>query len=162
MNKKYQVIILSLFALFTWQCGSGSQNRTTPKLNVAHSNTKNFKGDLKENFYDFMKKFSSDKDFQLERIKFPIKGIITSNEQGDDKLGTLDIYKADWVHLDLSYDSTYVTRQIDAYHQDVFFGDTPYIATVEQHGINNGIYSKYVFEYKNDKWYLVSLREADF
>ena len=62
--------------------------------------------------------------------------------------------------IDLSYDSTFLTRPYDQYYQAVrFTNDT---AVVEIRGIDNGIYADYYFSLINKKWYLVTLYEASF
>ncbi len=53
------------------------------------------------------------------------------------------IGKYDWELLDLTYDSTFLTRTYDQYCQMVRYkNDT---AVVEIRGINNGIYADYYF-----------------
>lgn len=70
------------------------------------------------------------------------------------------IGKYDWEPLDLTYDSTYLTRPFDQYSQVVRYkNDT---AVVEIRGVNNGIYADYYFTLIDKKWFLVTLYEASF
>jgi hypothetical protein len=70
------------------------------------------------------------------------------------------IEKQDWEYLDLSYDSTYVSRDYDQYLQRVRF--TSDSAIVELRGIDNGIYANYYFKQNNGKWFLVGIEDTSF
>ncbi len=115
---------------------------------------------LEEDFNRFIERFSKDSHFQLQRIMFPISVIVP--DMGDEGMAPKEevIGKYDWEQLDLTYDSTYLTRPYDQYYQVVrFTNDT---AVVEIRGINNGIYADYYFSRINNDWYLVTLFEASF
>lgn len=113
-----------------------------------------------EDFYAFLDDFSNDEIFQLKRIVFPIKATIPDVEYQGMAPIEETISKYDWEPLDLTYDSTYLTRSYDQYYQTVRFNaDT---AVVEIRGINNGIYADYYFKLIDQKWYLVTLSEASF
>lgn len=115
---------------------------------------------LEEEFSHFIEKFSKDENFQMKRIKFPISVIVPdTSHQGMAPMNDL-IEKRDWELLDLSYDSTYLTRPFDQYYQVVNFKQDT--AVVEIRGINNGIYADYYFSKIEDEWYLVTLYEASF
>jgi len=118
-------------------------------------------GDEEEEVFDqFIQQFSNDELFQLRRIKFPISVIIP--DTGHEGMAPMEesISKYDWEPLDLTYDSTYLTRPYDQYYQVVRYkNDT---AVVEIRGINNGIYADYYFTLINRKWYLITLYEASF
>lgn len=113
-----------------------------------------------EEFNRFIERFSKDKHFQLQRIKFPISVIVP--DTGDQGMAPKEesIGKYEWEQLDLTYDSTYLSRPYDQYYQVVRFRDDT--AVVEIRGINNGIYADYYFSKINDEWYLVTLCEASF
>ncbi len=115
---------------------------------------------LKEEFDRFIERFSKDEHFQLQRIKFPISVIVP--DTGDQGMAPKEesIGKYEWEQLDLTYDSTYLSRPYDQYYQVVRFRDDT--AVVEIRGINNGIYADYYFSRINDEWYLVTLYEASF
>lgn len=113
-----------------------------------------------EDFNKFVERFSKEQSFQLKRIKFPID--ITVPDAQSEGMAPMEetIGKYEWEQLDLTYDSTYLTRPFDQYYQVVRFkNDT---AVVEIRGINNGIYADYYFALINKEWYLVTLYEASF
>ena len=72
-----------------------------------------------EEFEQFVQQFSKDESFQLKRIKFPINVIIP--DTGDVGMAPTkeSIGKYDWEQLDLTYDSTFLTRPYDQYYQVV-------------------------------------------
>jgi hypothetical protein len=113
-----------------------------------------------ENFDQFIHRFSTREAFQLERTKFPV-GVINPDAGCEEApLAAETIGRYDWELLDLTYDSSYLTRPYDQYSQSVRYAkDT---AVVEIRGINNGIYADYYFVVIEGKWYLVTLYEASF
>lgn len=113
-----------------------------------------------EDFAEFVEKFSKEKSFQMQRIKFPIKVIVPDSEHEGMAPMEDAINKYDWEQLDLTYDSTYLTRPYDQYYQVVRFDNDT--AIVEIRGIDNGIYADYYFTIIDRKWYLVTLYEASF
>jgi len=116
--------------------------------------------DEEEEFDQFVDQFSKDESFQLRRIKFPISVIIPDTGHVGMAPMKESIEKYDWEPLDLTYDSTFLTRPYDQYYQVVRYrNDT---AVVEIRGINNGIYADYYFTLIDRKWYLVTLYEASF
>jgi hypothetical protein len=115
---------------------------------------------VNENFYDFLEKFNTDRIFQLKRIAFPVKAIVSDLAEEGIILKEETIQKQEWEHLDLTYDSTYQTRDCDQYYQEVLF--KPDSAIVELRGIDNGIYANYFFKRKKGQWYLVALEETSF
>jgi len=115
---------------------------------------------VNENFYEFLEKFNTDRIFQLKRIAFPVKAIVSDLSDEGIILKEETIQKQEWEHLDLTYDSTYLTRDCDQYYQEVLF--KPDSAIVELRGIDNGIYANYFFKRKEGHWYLVALEETSF
>ena len=113
-----------------------------------------------ENFNMFVEKFSEEESFQMQRIKFPISIIVPDSEHEGMASIEETISRYDWEQLDLTYDSTYLTRPFDQYYQVVRFNNDT--AIVEIRGINNGIYADYYFALIDKKWYLVTLYEASF
>lgn len=113
-----------------------------------------------EEFSEFMERFSLEESFQLQRIKFPISVIVP--DTGNEGMAPIRevIGRYDWEPLDLTYDSTYLTRPYNQYYQVVRFNNDT--AVVEIRGIDNGIYADYYFELIDRKWYLVTLYEASF
>ncbi len=113
-----------------------------------------------EEFDDFLQEFSIKESFQLNRIKFPIKAIVPDADHVGMAPMEETIGRYEWEMLDLTYDSTFLTRPFDQYYQVVRFQNDS--AIVEIRGINNGIYADYFFELIENRWYLVSLYEASF
>lgn len=113
-----------------------------------------------EDFNTFVEKFSKEERFQMQRIKFPISVVVPDSEH--EAMASMEekISRYDWEQLDLTYDSTYLTRPYDQYYQVVRYKDDT--AIVEIRGINNGIYADYYFALIDKKWYLVTLYEASF
>lgn len=159
-------ILFCLFALVLFSCTSGSEKKgrmngkgkTATETGQAGSELDTFSG--KENFDQFIRRFSTQESFQLNRIKFPIAVIIPDTEHEGMAPTEETIGRYEWELLDLTYDSTYLTRPYDQYYQGVRYkNDT---AVVEIRGINNGIYADYYFTLIDEKWYLVTLYEASF
>ncbi len=116
--------------------------------------------EVKEDFDQFLQSFSKEEAFQLKRIKFPLKAIVPDTDHEGMAPMEEAIGKYEWEPLDLTYDSTFLTRTYDQYYQVVRFnGDT---AVVEIRGINNGIYADYYFSLIDNRWYLVTIYEASF
>ncbi len=160
------LIFSCLFIFLSVSCSQGTgkknmvQGGEKTKWEALSSNSNDLNNSGEEAFDQFIRKFSTEESFQFERIKFPVSVIIPDN----DREGTAPMHdsigKYDWEMLDLSYDSTYLTRPYDQYSQMVRFGDDT--AVVEIRGINNGIYADYYFTLINKKWYLVTLYDASF
>ena len=113
-----------------------------------------------EEFDNFIRKFNAEESFQLNRIKFTLKAILTDAEHEGIAPMEATIGRYEWEMLDLTYDSTFLTRPYDQYYQVVRFRNDS--AIVEIRGINNGIYADYYFELVDNQWFLVSLYEASF
>ena len=110
-----------------------------------------------EDFHQFLDNFSTDRIFQFERIIFPITVLAPDADQIALTPTAEKIEKMDWELLDLTYDSTYTTRDFDKYTQTVNFRkDTAHVAL---RGIDNGIYADYYFKLIDSEWYLVTLVE---
>lgn len=160
------LIFFCLFILFLFSCVQGTEKKGRmtgkEKVETESSRADNEQEALagKENFDLFIRKFSTQESFQLERIKFPINVIIPDDEHEGMAPMEETIGRYEWELLDLTYDSTYLTRPYDQYYQGVRYkNDT---AVVEIRGINNGIYADYYFTLIDEKWYLVTLYEASF
>ncbi len=155
---------LFIFLFISCSQGSGKKNMEQggekTEMKVLSNNPDDLTASGEEAFDQFIHKFSTEESFQFERIKFPINVIIP--DTGHEGMAPMpdSIGKYDWEMLDLSYDSTYLTRPYDQYYQVVRFEDDT--AVVEIRGINNGIYADYYFTLINNKWYLVTLYDASF
>ena len=116
--------------------------------------------DGKEDFHAFLDDFNNEEIFQMKRIKFPIPVTAPDTEHEGMAPKTDTIGKYEWETLDLTYDSTFATRQYDRYYQTVVFRKDS--AVVEVRGIDNGIYADYYFKLFDKKWFLVGLKEMSF
>lgn len=159
------LIFSCLLISLIFSCSQGSTNKNTKNGSETRekevlSSTNDVALADSEEFDKFIQKFSTEESFQIERIKFPINIIVP--DAGHEGMAPMHeiIGKYDWEMIDLSYDSTFLTRPYDQYYQAVrFTNDT---AVVEIRGIDNGIYADYYFSLINKKWYLVTLYEASF
>lgn len=108
------------------------------QLSTAQQNTKSDS----ENFSSFLKKFNEDKNFQLSRVKFPLT-IKTLNDNLEDISVTITQKNYRILKLD---DKGMEFRQKIVLKQNK--------AVIEQRGIDTGIYADYIFELKDNKWFL--------
>lgn len=162
-----RILLLISIVFFVSSCtqrkGDGLQGRDADKSKQGmsvDSDNKEFAQETSEEFDSFIEQFSLKESFQLKRIKFPIKAIVPDASHEGMAPMEETISKYEWEMLDLTYDSTYLTRPYDQYYQVVRFkNDT---AIVEIRGIDNGIYADYYFELIDNLWYLVSIYEASF
>lgn len=163
--KKTSFIIIFCISIALFQSCNQGREREKPVLSddKAETGTLDSITPLRtdsEDFNKFVERFSKEQSFQLKRIKFPIS--ITVPDAQSEGMAPMEetIGKYEWEPLDLTYDSTYLTRPYDQYYQVVRFkNDT---AVVEIRGINNGIYADYYFALVDKEWYLVTLYEASF
>ncbi len=157
--KKTATILSCILLMFLISC---TQNRDKSSAETGNemAETVNITETEVEKFDDFVEKFSNDEFFQLQRIKFPISVIVP--DAGHEGMAPIQetIGRYEWEHLDLYYDSTFLTRPFDQYYQVVRFIDDT--AIVEIRGIDNGIYADYYFELIDNMWFLVTLYEASF
>lgn len=157
--KKAAIILFCLLSVFLISC-TQSRNEKRADTGKVVADTTDITDIEAEVFEEFVKRFSQEESFQLQRIKFPISVIVpdTGHEGMAPMKETIGRY--DWEQLDLTYDSTFLTRTYDKYYQVVRFSNDS--AVVEIRGIDNGIYADYYFELIDKKWYLVTLYEASF
>lgn len=97
-----------------------------------------------EDFNEFFKKFNSDPKFQITRVIFPLK-YKANNEDFElsDYTMTKEKYKV--LHLNNKADERYLKRTLLIKKNK---------ATLEERGLDNGIYIDYIFELKDNKWFL--------
>lgn len=95
-----------------------------------------------ENFNTFLKKFNEDKNFQLSRVKFPI--VIKTL---DDNLEEISVTKTQKNYRILKLDDKGME-----FKQKIILKQKS--AVIEQRGIDTGIYADYIFELKDNKWFL--------
>lgn len=97
-----------------------------------------------EDFNEFFKKFNSDSKFQISRVIFPFK-YKANNEDFEllDYTMTKEKYKV--LHLNNKADEKYLKRTLSVKKSK---------ATLEERGLDSGIYIDYIFELKDNKWFL--------
>ncbi|MDD4777157.1 MAG: DUF4348 domain-containing protein [Fermentimonas sp.] len=157
--KRTAVLISCIIFIFFISCTQNRDEKSTDTGKEVAESVDVAEVEIEE-FSEFVEKFSQEESFQLQRIKFPISVIVPdTGTEGMAQVKEL-IGRYEWEQLDLSYDSTFLTRPFDQYYQVVrFINDT---AVVEIRGIDNGIFADYYFELIDNKWYLVTLYEASF
>ncbi|MDQ6530562.1 DUF4348 domain-containing protein [Flavobacterium sp. LHD-85] len=97
-----------------------------------------------EDFNDFFKKFNADPKFQVSRVIFPLKYKANNDDfELIDYTMTKEKYKV--LHLNNKADEKYLKRTLSVKKNK---------ATLEQRGLDNGIYIDYIFELKDNKWFL--------
>ncbi|NLX66536.1 MAG: DUF4348 domain-containing protein [Bacteroidales bacterium] len=159
-------IFFCIFLLFLFSCSRGTERRGSvgsngkEKMEAGSADNRKETNSEEENFDQFIHKFSTYDFFQLERVKFPIRVIVPNDEHEGMPPMEETIGRYEWELLDLTYDSTYLTRPYDQYYQGVRYEKDTVV--VEIRGINNGIYADYYFTLIDEKWYLVTLYEASF
>ncbi|MFA6838316.1 MAG: DUF4348 domain-containing protein [Dysgonamonadaceae bacterium] len=158
--KVLNLVVLGLSFFFVLSCSQNSQKRNNENLNNSSSLAMIEKVQNKqkqENFYSFLDVFNKDESFQLKRIVFPITVLSSNITEDGMTMENETISKYNWELLDLTYDSTYVTREYDKYEQNISFRNDS--AIVSLRGIDNGIYADYYFKLIENKWFLVTLDE---
>ncbi|WP_343588289.1 DUF4348 domain-containing protein [Flavobacterium sp.] len=97
-----------------------------------------------EDFNVFFKKFNEDQKFQISRVIFPLK-YKANNEDFEllDYTMTKEKYKV--LRLNNKADEKYLKRTLSVKKSK---------ATLEERGLDSGIYIDYVFELKDNKWFL--------
>lgn len=100
-----------------------------------------------EDFNEFFKKFNADPKFQVSRVIFPLK-YKANNEDFEliDYTMTKEKYKV--LHLNNKADEKYLKRTLSVKKNK---------ATLQHRGLDNGIYIDYIFELKDNKWFLKTL-----
>jgi hypothetical protein len=113
----------------------------------------------KESFNTFIKKFSLDSVFQMERIVFPLTYVTW--DYGNDEEQTINLKKSDW-----KYDKLYYAfeEKYDAY--PVFYDnfDCDFRDTGEMIFQWKGFYSvdrRYYFKRIENRWYLIKILDYD-
>jgi len=100
-----------------------------------------------EDFSEFFNKFNSDTKFQISRVIFPLKYKANNDDfELSDYIMAKEGYKV--LHLNNKADEKYLKRTLLVKKNK---------ATLEQRGLDNGIYIDYVFELKENKWFLKTL-----
>ncbi len=97
-----------------------------------------------EDFNTFFKKFNADQKFQISRVVFPLKYKMNNDDfELTDYTMTKEKYKV--LNLNNKADEKYLKRTISVKKNK---------AILQQRGLDNGIYVDYIFELKDNKWFL--------
>lgn len=150
--------ILSLLIIYSsTSCSESAANKKEKNNQTEASNNSLLEG---EDFEVFLKSFSKMPTFQRQRVKFPVEAtVLNPSDSGMNTVLELIDYH-DWFLLDFSYDSTFTTRQMDSYEQNVkLYTDS---ALIEHRGIDNGIYANYLFTKIDGKWFLESFTDISY
>ena len=115
----------------------------------------------KEDFHAFFIRFALEKEFQLERIKFPLtKIVLTSdpNPPGDFIEKTVEVDRGEWEHNSFYYNSdrTYRAQIFDNFEAELRDTDERVFAWL---GIESGFQMYYYFRRIDGKWYLVKIKD---
>lgn len=97
-----------------------------------------------EDFNTFFSKFNADPKFQVSRVIFPVKYKMNNEDfELTDYTLTKEKYKV--LNLNRKSDEKYLKRTLLIKKNKT---------TLEQRGLDNGIYVDYIFELKDGKWFL--------
>jgi hypothetical protein len=107
------------------------------------------------NFQSFFNRFATDSTYQKKHIQFPLI-INTYDDEGEKQLHH-QLASDDWRYLDLKENPEHAKRSLDAYTQKARV--TTDSTTVELRGVDNGIYTNYVFKKLKKDWMLVRIQE---
>ncbi len=113
-----------------------------------------------ESFDVFLENFNQKPTFQRQRVLFPLEATLLAPSEHGMKTVKEEIEYQDWLLLDFTYDSTYTTRQMDSYQQNILLYDDS--ARIEQRGIDNGIFANFLFTKKEGKWFLESFKDVSY
>ena len=149
-------IIVLISATLHYGCSPDNNSSTSNKSTSTSTNidvaVQQPTNSTDEDFTTFLKHFSTDRDFQFSRIKFPMK--VKTND-ADYQLQDEILEKKSWHTVDFTYDPN---DPMNEYRQKITLtGDK---AVIECVGIDNGIMADYYFERKNGLWFLVTLTDA--
>ena len=105
-----------------------------------------------EDFKIFLEKFKTDSTFQVSRISFPLTHeFIGESEDAETIVSNIDT--ENWRYMPLKYDKSFATRRLDAYTEK--YVTEKKSARLIYQGVDNGINVEFIFELKNEKWYLI-------
>lgn len=97
-----------------------------------------------EDFNVFFKKFNEDQKFQISRVIFPLKY----------KMNNDDFELADYTMPKENYKSLNLNRKSDEKYLKRALVVKKNKVTLQERGLDSGIYIDYIFELKDNKWFL--------
>lgn len=104
-----------------------------------------------ENFSEFLKRFKVDSVFQKSRVEFPLPHDVIEDID-DDRHETSKLEVENWHYVDMKYDSSYATRELDAYTERIVLKGNS--AKVLYEGVSCGINVIFEFERIENRWML--------
>lgn len=147
---KIRTITLLLCAVCTYTSCSQSKSDSDNQKETS----------MGEDFNSFLVDFNKKPTFQRQRVLFPMEATVLDPSEFGMQTVSEEITYQDWHLLDFSYDSTFVTRQMDSYEQTIrIYNDS---CIIEQRGVNNGIFANFYFTKKDGKWYLKSYTDISY
>ena len=162
MKIVYYILFIILTGFFMSCSGCKNQNSSSEERpeNELTAKLDTFETQLEEpeDFHLFLEKFNHSEMFQMRRIKFPLPVIVPNMDDSAMRPVEDTITKYEWETIDLSYDSTYLTREYDQYYQVSYTSKDTTILKLR--GVNNGIHIDYIFTLSENRWYLVSFKDA--
>ena len=152
---KFNIVLLLICSVFiTTSCSqpnSAENDSTMTEKNISAND---------EDFNSFLENFNNKPTFQRQRVLFPLEATLLDPSEFGMQTVKEKIEYQDWILLDFSYDSTYLTRQMDRYEQRIrLYNDS---SIIEHRGVDNGIFSNYFFTKKDGKWFLKSLSDVSY
>lgn len=152
---RFKIILFLICVISIFSSCSESKNAKNNHSETAKNNTIN-----EEDFNSFLQNFSKKPTFQRQRVLFPVEATLLDPSDYGMQTVNEKIKYQEWLLLDFSYDSTYVTRQMDRYDQNIrIYNDS---SIIEHRGIDNGIYANYYFMKKDGKWFLESFTDVSY
>jgi Domain of unknown function (DUF4348) len=112
-----------------------------------------FGQETKEDFDSFFFQFATEKEFQRERIKFPLEYVTWENEEdAGGKIITTKITKDEWKHDYFYMNENYRPQIFDNFEGTLRDTDERLFQWI---GTETGVDVKYYFKRIDGKWYLV-------
>jgi hypothetical protein len=145
------LLALSLFA----SCENASTSSVKKQFCNENSPTITSKESIDSNFNLFIDKFSADSSFQLSRTKFPLKIKWYDIENDNDSLFYKN--KSNFEIVDFRQKKSKGVE--DQWEQKIVLNTNNTLATIEIHGIDNGILVNYFFEKVNGAWILIAIED---
>ena len=159
MKLKTTLFLLLNLLLFSFlvSCSQSASNSKEKEKKTDYADNSSF---VSEDFKSFLEEFNQKPTFQRQRVLFPVEATVLDPSEYGMKTVLEVINYQDWFLLDFTYDSTYRTRQMDRYDQNIrLYNDS---ALIEHRGIDNGIYADYLFTKEDGKWFLKSFTDVSY
>lgn len=107
-------------------------------------------------FTKFIKKFSNDSTFQINRTRFPLKVKWNIIETDKDSIFYIDRLNYKLINFNIKKSS----GKFDKWEQKIKIAKNNIFTTIEVRGIDNGISIDYLFEKINGAWMFVEIYDS--